>query len=35
MQLEEKGSFGEVVPERFAGYDLTDPALFDEVLKYI
>ena len=35
MQREEKGSFGEIVPDRFAEYDLSDPVLFDEVLKHI
>jgi len=29
MQQEELGAFAEIIPERFASYDLTDPVLFN------
>ena len=35
MQQKELGAFTEIIPERFASYDLTDPVLFNEVLAYI
>ena len=35
MQNEEKGSFGEIIPAKYATYDPNQPELFEEILRFV